>query len=166
MPRVLAVTEPSTADHAAGTIVAQRLAALVEEHDPDVILAGAGPEGRDLAGALSALTGRGVLANAIALRGSPDGPIATHSVFGGKLITDSALVGGRGIVTVRPNTVTAEPAATAGNGRDRGTDRGAGTARGPGRRPDRGGRAPPPRSTTPGSSSPVAAASADRTASG
>ena len=71
VPRVLAVTEPATADHAAGMIVAQRLAALVDEHDPDVILAGAGPEGRDLAGALSALTGRGILANAIALRGSP-----------------------------------------------------------------------------------------------
>ncbi|HUP55696.1 MAG TPA: electron transfer flavoprotein subunit alpha/FixB family protein [Methylomirabilota bacterium] len=110
VPRVLAVTEPATADNAAGTIVAQRLAALVEEHDPDVILAGAGPEGRDLAGALSALTGRGVLANAIALRGSPDGPVATHSVFGGKLITESALANGRGIVTIRPNTATAEPA--------------------------------------------------------
>ncbi len=115
LPRVLAVPEPATADKAAGTIVAQRLAALVEEHDPDVILAGAGPEGRDLAGALSALTGRGVLANAIALRGSADGPVATHSVFGGKLITESALASGRGIVTVRPNTVTAEPAASEGN---------------------------------------------------
>ncbi|MEA2612624.1 MAG: electron transfer flavoprotein alpha subunit, partial [Chloroflexota bacterium] len=114
VPRVFAVTEPATAEHAAGTIVAQRLAALVDEHDPDVILAGAGPEGRDLAGALSALTGRGVLANAIALRGSPDGPIATHSVFGGKLITESALTDGKGIVTIRPNTVTAEPAGSAG----------------------------------------------------
>jgi electron transfer flavoprotein alpha subunit len=114
VPRVLAVTEAATAEHAGGTIVAQRLAAFVGEHDPDVILTGAGPEGRDLAGALSALTGRGVLANAIAVRGSDDGPIATHSVFGGKLITESALADGRGIVTVRPNTVTAEPAATAG----------------------------------------------------
>ena len=114
LPRVLAVTEPATAEHAAGTITAQRLAALVDEHDPDVILAGAGPEGRDVSGALSALTGRGILANAIALRGSPDGPVATHSVFGGKLITESALTGGRGIVTIRPNTVTAEPAGSAG----------------------------------------------------
>jgi electron transfer flavoprotein alpha subunit len=112
--RVIALTEPATAEHAAGTIVAQRLAALVDEHDPDVILAGAGPEGRDLAGALSALTGRGILANAIALRGSPDGPVATHSVFGGKLITESALTGGKGIVTIRPNTVTAEPAGSGG----------------------------------------------------
>jgi electron transfer flavoprotein alpha subunit len=110
IPKVLTVTEPLSGDHAAGMIVAQRMAALVEAHDPDIILAGAGPEGRDLAGALSALTGRGVLANATALRGTPDGPIATHSVFGGKLITESALTDGRGIITVRPNSVTAEPA--------------------------------------------------------
>ena len=114
LPKVIAVDEPTTGDHAAGMIVAQRMAALVEAHDPDVILTGAGPEGRDVAGALSVLTGRGVLANATGVRGTPDGPVATHSVFGGKLITESALVDGRGIVTVRPNSVTAEPAASAG----------------------------------------------------
>ena len=115
VPRVLAINEPATAEHAAGTIVAQRLAALVDEYDPDVVLTGAGPEGRDLAGALSSLTGRGVLANAIALRGSDGGPIATHSVFGGKLTTESALTAGRGIVTIRPNTVTAEAAPAPGS---------------------------------------------------
>jgi electron transfer flavoprotein alpha subunit len=114
VPKVLTITEPSTADHAAGMIVAQRLAVLVEQQQPDLILAGAGPEGRDLAGALSALIGWGVLANATEVRGSLDGPIATHSVFGGKLITESALVGGKGIITVRPNSVTAEPAGATG----------------------------------------------------
>jgi electron transfer flavoprotein alpha subunit len=114
VPKVLTLAEPLAADHAAAMVVAQRLAALVTAHDPDLILTGAGPEGRDVAGALSALTGRGVLANATAVRGTPDGPVATHSVFGGKLITESALVDGRGIVTVRPNIVTAEPAAKAG----------------------------------------------------
>ncbi len=114
LPRVIAVTEPESAEHAAGTIVGQRLAALITEHEPDVILIGAGPEGRDLAGVVSALTGRGVLANAIALRGSPDGPIASHSVFGGKLLTESALTGGRGIVTIRANVAAAEPAASPG----------------------------------------------------
>jgi electron transfer flavoprotein alpha subunit len=114
VPKVLTVEEPLTGDHAAGMIVAQRMAAMVEAHDPDVILTGAGPEGRDLAGALSALTGRGVLANATAVRWTADGPVATHSVFGGKLITESALVDGRGIVTVRPNSITAEQAASPG----------------------------------------------------
>ena len=114
VPKVLTVKEPATADNAAGMIVAQRLAALVEAHDPDIVMTGAGPEGRDVAGALSALTGWGVLANATAVRGEGGGPVATHSVFGGKLITESGLTGGKGIVTVRPNAVTAEPAAAAG----------------------------------------------------
>jgi electron transfer flavoprotein alpha subunit len=115
VPKVLTVTEATTADHAAGMIVAQRLAALIEAHKPDLVVTGAGAEGRDVAGALSALTGWGVLANATAVKGSPDGPIATHSVFGGKLITESALADGKGVVTVRPNSVTAEPAAAAGS---------------------------------------------------
>ena len=114
VPKVLTVTEPTSADHAAGMIVAQRLAALIDAHQPDIVMTGAGPEGRDLAGALSALTGWGVLANATAVNGSSDGPVATHSVFGGKLITESALADGKGIITVRPNSVTAEPAASAG----------------------------------------------------
>ena len=114
VPKVLTITEPATRDHSAGMIVAQRLAALIAQHDPDVVMTGAGPEGRDVAGALSALTGWGVLANATAVQGTSDGPVATHSVFGGKLITESGLTGSKGIVTVRPNAVTAEPAGSAG----------------------------------------------------
>jgi electron transfer flavoprotein alpha subunit len=37
------------------------------------------------------------------------------SVFGGKLTTTSAFTGPTGIVTVRPNVVTAEPASSAGS---------------------------------------------------
>jgi electron transfer flavoprotein alpha subunit len=107
VPRVLAVTEPATADHAAATIVGQRLAALIEREKPGYLLVGAGPEGRDLAGVVSALAGWGVLVNAVAVTWD-DGPIVTMSVFGGKLTTTSRLTGERGIVTVRPNAVTAE----------------------------------------------------------
>jgi electron transfer flavoprotein alpha subunit len=114
VPRVIAIVEPATADNAAGTIVARHLAALMGQHEPLVLLAGAGPEGRDLAGAVSALTGLGVLANATAVTWTDGGPEAEHSVFGGKLTTRSVLTAGRGIVTVRPNVVTAEPAATPG----------------------------------------------------
>ncbi|MFL5679486.1 MAG: electron transfer flavoprotein subunit alpha/FixB family protein [Chloroflexota bacterium] len=113
LPRVLAVTEPATADNAAATIVAQRVAALVAEHDPANIFAGAGPEGRDLAGVLSVLLGWGVLVNATGVTWS-DGPTVEMSVFGGKLRTTSGFTGDRGIVTVRPNVVAAEPAAKPG----------------------------------------------------
>ena len=46
VPRVLAVTEPATADHAAGTIVGERVAALIEREQPAFLLTGAGPEDR------------------------------------------------------------------------------------------------------------------------
>ena len=114
VPRVLAVTEPATADHAAGTIVGERLAALIEREKPAYLLTGAGPEGRDVAGVISALTGWGVLVNAVAVRWE-DGPVVDMSVFGGKLTTTSRFTGENGIVTIRPNVVTAEPAAAAGN---------------------------------------------------
>jgi electron transfer flavoprotein alpha subunit len=114
VPRVLTVTEPATAEHAAGTIVGERLAALIERDKPAFLITGAGPEGRDVAGVVSALTGWGVLVNAVGVRWE-DGPIVEMSVFGGKLTTTSRFSGEHGIVTVRPNVVTAEPAATAGN---------------------------------------------------
>ena len=113
LPRVLAVTEPVAADHAAGTIVGQRIAAMIERDGPSYLITGAGPEGRDVAGVVSALTGWGVLVNATAVRWE-DGPVVEMSVFGGKLNTTSRFTGDHGIVTVRPNVVTAEPAGSAG----------------------------------------------------
>jgi len=114
VPRVVTVTEPATADHAAGTIVGQRVAALIERDKPAFLFTGAGPEGRDLAGVVSALTGWGVLVNAIGVTWD-DGPVVEMSVFGGKLTTTSRFTGEQGIVTVRPNVVPAEPAAKPGS---------------------------------------------------
>jgi electron transfer flavoprotein alpha subunit len=92
--------------------VAAALSLLVEGYD--VVLLPASPDGRDIAGMLSALTGLGVLANATAARWVDGGPVVEMSAFGGKLITESAFTNGRGIVTVRPNSVTAEASATDG----------------------------------------------------
>ena len=114
LPRVLALAEPNTADHAWASIAAERIAALARDDKPDYILIGAGPDGRDVAGVLSALLGWGVLVNAMAVGWSGDGPTVEMSVFGGKLETTSGFSGANGIVTVRPNVVTAEPAAKPG----------------------------------------------------
>ena len=113
VPRVLAVTEPATAEHAAATIVGQRLAALIERDQPSILLTGAGPEGRDVAGVVSGLTGWGVLVNAVGVAWD-SGPVVTMSVFGGKLTTTSRLTGDHGIVTVRPNAVGAAEQETPG----------------------------------------------------
>jgi electron transfer flavoprotein alpha subunit len=115
LPRVIAVAEPAAADHAWSQIAAQRVAEIIDAEGPTLILTGAGPDGRDVAGTLMALLEGGVLVNATAVAWD-NGEAVEMSVFGGKLITTSTFaesVGPR-IVTVRPNVVTAEAAGSAG----------------------------------------------------
>ena len=115
LPRVRCVTEPVAAGHAWSTVAAQHVAALAQADPPALVLVGAGPDGRDVAGGVSALTGLGVLANAVGVIWADGGPAVEMSIFGGKLVTTSGFTSGRGIVTVRPNVVTAEPAAATGS---------------------------------------------------
>jgi electron transfer flavoprotein alpha subunit len=119
LPRVLAIQDPAADEQAWAAVAAAHLAALAEGDSPDLVLTGAGPDGRDVAGALSALRGLGVLTNATSVAWDGDesgagGPSVEMSVFGGKLLTSSGFTGGRGIVTVRPNVVTAAAAAAPG----------------------------------------------------
>ncbi len=122
VPVVWSVADPSAGDHAWSAVAARHIAAILGAtgdgsavgEAPDAILVGAGPDGRDLAGALSALTGLGVLVNATGVTWADSGPAVEMSVFGGKLITTSGFTAGRGIITVRPNVVTAVAAESAG----------------------------------------------------
>jgi electron transfer flavoprotein alpha subunit len=114
LPVVRTITEPAAAEYAWSAVAAGRLAGLVATETPDAIFVGAGADGRDLAGALSALTGLGVLVNATAVTWGDGGPVVEMSVFGGKLITTSGFTAGRGIITVRPNVTTAVRAASPG----------------------------------------------------
>lgn len=111
LPHVVAIADPGAADRVAPPRVAA--AALESAREADYVLVGASPDGRDVAGILSALLGRGVLVNAVGVEWE-DGPVVEISAFGGKLITRSRFTGGSGIVTVRPNVVTADPAAAPG----------------------------------------------------
>jgi electron transfer flavoprotein alpha subunit len=115
LPRVLALMEPAAADNAWAMVAADRIAGVLEPDTKEFIFVGAGPDGRDVAGALSALTGWGILANTTAAAWADGGPTIDMSVFGGKLTTTSAFTDATGIVTVRPNVVTAEPAASVGS---------------------------------------------------
>jgi electron transfer flavoprotein alpha subunit len=114
LPRVLALREPAAADRAWSMVAAERIAGVLEPDTQEFMFTGAGPDGRDLAGALSAMLGWGVLANALGATWSEGGPVIEMSVFGGKLKTTSRFTGPTGIVTVRPNVTTAEPSAKAG----------------------------------------------------
>ena len=114
LPVVRAITDPAAADHAWSAVAAGHIAGLLGGEAPDAILTGSGADGRDLAGAVSALTGLGVLVNATAVTWTDGGPSVEMSVFGGKLLTTSGFTAGRGIVTVRPNVTTAVPASATG----------------------------------------------------
>ena len=113
LPRVLAIADPEAAGHAWAVIAAERVAALIDADPAAVVLLSAGPDGRDVAGTLSALTTLGVLVNAIGVSWD-GGPRVEMNTFGGKLVTTSGFSGPGGIITVRPNSVTAEPSAKSG----------------------------------------------------
>jgi len=104
------------ATHEAGVPAPQAVASAVVDlaRGAEYVLLGATANGRDVAGILSAVLDRPVLANATGVSWSDGGPVVEMSVFGGKLITRSAFADGGGIITVRPNAVAAERAATAG----------------------------------------------------
>jgi electron transfer flavoprotein alpha subunit len=121
LPRVVVIRDAGLADRAWSAPAAARVAELVDAAaaPPDLLLVGAGPDGRDLAGALSALTGLGVLTGATAVTWSDAGPAVEMSAFGGKLLTTSGFTAGRGIVTVRPNVVTAVRAGSGGTVEER-----------------------------------------------
>jgi len=94
VPRVLAVADPTAEGHAWAVPTAESVAAIVNEDADGIALIGAGPDGRDVAGTLAALTGRGVLANAVGVR------------WDGRLVVEMSAFGG--------NMVTAEPLGSAG----------------------------------------------------
>jgi electron transfer flavoprotein alpha subunit len=113
--RVVAVGEPLAADHAWGQPAAARVAQVLHDEVPGIVLAGAGPDGRDVAGSLLALLDGAILVNATSVAWSDGGPSVEMGVFGGRLITTSSFAhDGWRIVTVRPNVVTAQPAGSEG----------------------------------------------------
>jgi electron transfer flavoprotein alpha subunit len=100
-------------DGASAATIAAALSTTVDVSD--VVLLPASPNGRDIAGTLCGLVGMAVLANAVGARWSADGPVVEMSAFGGKLTTESAFTRDGGIITVRPNAVTAEPIPSQGS---------------------------------------------------
>ena len=115
LPRVVSIADGEAAGHVWASVAAERVAALIGSDPATVVLVGAGPDGRDVAGALSALTRLGVLVNATGVTWADGGPSVEMSVFGGKLITTSGFTAKGGIITLRPNTIAAELAGTVGS---------------------------------------------------
>ncbi len=114
-PDVLAVeVDAGLAGRPPASVVAPRLAVLLAERRPDVVLVGASSDGKDIVGLLLGMTDLSVLVNGSGVAWVDGGPRIEMSTFGGKLVTHSAFSAGQGMVIVRPATVTAERATAPG----------------------------------------------------
>jgi len=114
-PAVLAVeVEAGLSDRPVASVVAPRVAALVAERMPDFLLIGASNDGKDVAGLLLGLTDLPVLVNGSGVTWGDGAPRVEMSTFGGKLVTHSTFAGTRGMVIVRPASVSAEAASAPG----------------------------------------------------
>jgi electron transfer flavoprotein alpha subunit len=108
----------ATAVHATGDLggsllgvpVASAIAAKVAAGDgPDLILLGTTPDGRDIAGRLSAKLDQPLLSNNVDLKVEGDKVVATTPIFGGTTNVSTTLTGdGPAIVLVRPKSFAAE----------------------------------------------------------
>jgi electron transfer flavoprotein alpha subunit len=87
------------------------LAQLVGEKSPTAVLIPSTAEGKEVAGRLAVKLDSGVLTDAVGLAADLT---ATQSVFGGAVIVEAKVRTGTPIITVRPNSSPAEPAAAAG----------------------------------------------------
>ncbi len=112
-PSVTAV-EADTSGQPTPQVVAPRVAALIGQHNPDIVLVGASNDGKDIAGLLLGLTDLPILYNGASVAWGESAPTVEMSTFGGKLVTSSTFSGTRGIVVVRAGSVTAEAAASPG----------------------------------------------------
>ena len=87
------------------------LAELVAAESPAAVLVASSAEGKEVAARLAIRTGSGILTDAVGLDGDGSaGPVATQSIFGGAVVVKSRVKAGTPIVTLRPNSVSAEPA--------------------------------------------------------
>jgi electron transfer flavoprotein alpha subunit len=89
---------------------AELLAELVTAKAPAAVLVAATTEGREVAARLAVKTGSGILTDVVALT---EQLTAEQSIFGGAITVQSRVSGGTPIVVIRPNAISAEPAAGA-----------------------------------------------------
>lgn len=115
LPRVHALATDAVASEIPGPWLAAAILERIAVDGVTHVLLGATADGRDAAGVLVAQTGWGLLANASGASWAGDGPEIEGAVFGGRTIVRSRLTGPAGIVTVRPGSVDAAPAGTAGD---------------------------------------------------
>lgn len=93
-----------------GAPAAAALAALVAEHQPDVILFGGTYDGRDVLGRLSARLDAPVLTNCMSITADGDNVQVGTAIFGGNTLVDTVFKGSKpALAAFRPKSFAAEP---------------------------------------------------------
>ncbi|GAC56171.1 putative electron transfer flavoprotein alpha subunit [Gordonia hirsuta DSM 44140 = NBRC 16056] len=87
------------------------LAGLAEENSPAAVLVAANAEGKEIAGRLAVRLGSGLLVDALSVG---EGGTGVQSVRGGAFTVDAQAGGDTAVISVRPGSVEAAPAAAAG----------------------------------------------------
>jgi electron transfer flavoprotein alpha subunit len=90
---------------------AEALAAVAAQSSPAAVLVSSTPENKEIAARLAYKLCSGVLTDAV---GVDAGAVATQSIFGGAITVRSHVTTGVPVITVRPNSITPEAAAGAG----------------------------------------------------
>ena len=94
---------------------AELLARLVADKAPSAVLTASTAEGKEIAGRLAVKIDSGVLTDAVDVTAGEDGaPVAEHANFGGSITVHARVTRGTPVIAVRPNAVTAAPAAQPG----------------------------------------------------
>ena len=89
---------------------AEALVGVVRRTGPAAVLVTAGREGTEVAARAAVRLDSGIVTNAVDVVQGEGGPLVTQSVFSGTWTTQSQVVRGTPIITVRPNAVSPEVA--------------------------------------------------------
>jgi electron transfer flavoprotein alpha subunit len=92
---------------------AEVLAHLTGQASPAAVLMASTGQNKEVAGRLAVKTNSGMVCDAVGVVSQDGKIVAEQSIFGGSTIVHSAVKTGTPIVTVRPNSVAAEPAPAA-----------------------------------------------------
>jgi electron transfer flavoprotein alpha subunit len=104
---VLSVTDPAVTDFLVAP-KAEALAQIAESRSPAAILLSSTAEGKEVAARLAVKLGSGLITDAVDV--AADGT-TTQSVFAGNYTVQATVTHGTPIITVKPNSVSPEPAA-------------------------------------------------------
>lgn len=95
--------------------VAEALVAVAGQASPSAILVSSGPDGKDVAARVAVRLDAGIVTDAVDVDLQDGQVVATQSVVNGSYRARTKITSGVAVLTVRPNSVTAEAAPAAGS---------------------------------------------------